>query len=135
MRRRDFIPALAAPLALAQTPEPVQRKGRIKQGVTRGVFARGTSMEDCCREAARLRCKGFDLIGPQDWPTLKKYGLIPTMGPSTGVTIQDGLIRKELHDQIERSMRAAIDQCAANGVPNMITVGGQRRGMSYAEGA
>ena len=81
MRRRDFLPALAAPLALAQTPEPVKRKGRIKQGVTRGVFGRGMSMEDCCREAARLGIKGYDLIGPQDWPTLKKYGLTPTMYP------------------------------------------------------
>ena len=64
MRRRDFLPVLAAPLALAQTTPPVQRKGRIKQGVTRGVFAREMSLEDCCREAARLGIKGFDLIGP-----------------------------------------------------------------------
>ena len=40
MRRRDFLPALAATAAAsAQTPAPVARKGRIKQGVTRGVFA------------------------------------------------------------------------------------------------
>ena len=80
MRRRDFLPVLAAPLAMAQTP-PVQRKGRIKQGVTRGVFARDMSLEDCCREAARLGIKGFDLIGPADWPLLKKYGLVPSMYP------------------------------------------------------
>ena len=71
MRRRDFLPALVAPAALAQTPPPAPRKGRVKQGVTRGVFARSMSMEDCCREAARAGIKGFDLIGPQDWPTLK----------------------------------------------------------------
>ena len=79
MLRRDFLPALVAPAALAQTPQPAPRKGRIKQGVTRGVFARGMSMEDCCREAARSGIKGFDLIGPQDWPTLKKFGLTPSM--------------------------------------------------------
>ena len=42
--------------------------------------------EDMCREAARLGCKGMDLIGVQDWPTLRKYGLIPTMGPTGGDT-------------------------------------------------
>ena len=40
MRRRDFLPALAAPLACCADCPPIQRKGRIKQGVTRGVFAR-----------------------------------------------------------------------------------------------
>jgi hypothetical protein len=37
MRRREFSPALAASAAAAQTA--VQRKGRLKQCVTRGVFA------------------------------------------------------------------------------------------------
>ena len=107
MRRRDFLPALAAPLAFAQTV-PIQRKGRIKQGVTRGVFAREMSMEDCCREAARLGIKGFDLVAPAEWPILKKYGLMPSMYPlGPGGTIQDALNRKENHDKLEKSLRAA----------------------------
>jgi hypothetical protein len=66
---------------------PLQRRGRLKQGVTMGVFARGTTIEDACKEAARLGIKGFDLTGPADWPTLKKYGLVssmyqPTAGPA-----------------------------------------------------
>jgi hydroxypyruvate isomerase len=130
MRRRDFLPALAVPVALAQTPQPAQRKGRIKQGVTRGVFARGMSMEDCCREAARAGIKGFDLIGPQDWPTLKKYGLTPSMyPPGPGGTIPNALNRKENHERLEASMHAALDESAANSVPNVITFSGNRKGM------
>jgi hydroxypyruvate isomerase len=136
MRRRDFLPALAVPVALAQTPQPVQRNGRIKQGVTRGVFARNMSMDDCCREAARLGIKGFDLIGPQDWPTLKKYGLIPSMyPPGPGGTIPVALNRKENHERLEASMHAALDESAANGVPNVITFSGNRMGMDDREGA
>src|SRR6202140_5933646 len=109
MRRRDFLPVLAAPLALAQTTPPVQRKGRIKQGITRGVFAREMSMEDCCREAARLGIKGFDLIGPADWPLLKKYGLIPTMyPPGPGGTIPNALNGKENHENLVASMHATL---------------------------
>ena len=82
MRRRDLISTLAlSAAAAAQTRSPEPRKGRLKQCVTRGVFARGMSFEDTCREAARMGCKGYDLIGPADWPTLKKYGLLPTMYP------------------------------------------------------
>jgi len=137
MRRRDFLPVLAAPALFAQTPSaPVRRKGRIKQGVTRGVFAREMSLEDCCREAARLGVKGFDLIGPADWPTLKKYGLVPSMyPPGPGGSIPDALNRKENHDKLEKSLRAAIDESAANGVPNIITFSGNRRGMADQEGA
>ena len=99
MRRRDFLPILvAAHVALAQSRPnaPLARKGRLKQGVTRGVFAREMSLEDCCREAARLGVQGFDLIGPADWPTLKKYGLTPSMyPPGPGGSIPDALNRRE----------------------------------------
>ena len=134
MRRRDFLPALAASAAAAQTA--VERKGRLKQCVTRGVFGRSMSFEETCRVAADLGCKGYDLIGPADWPTLKKYGLIPTMyPPGPGGTIPDALNRKENHDRLEKAMHAAIDEAAANGVPSVITFSGNRKGMADAEGA
>ncbi len=140
MRRRDFLATVVATglgaVAHAQTPPRVPRKGRVKQALMRFNFGRDTtlSFDDMCREAARLGCHGFDLVGPQDWPTLKKYGLVCTMAPAMGVTIRDGLIRPELHDAIERSMREEIDLCAANGYPNIITVGGERRGIGSDEG-
>jgi len=135
MRRRDFLPALAAPLALAQTPDPAKRKGKFKQGVTRGVFGRGMSLEDSCREAAKLGITGYDLIGPADWPTLKKYGLTPTMyPPGPGGNIPDALNRKELHEKLEPLMHAAIDESKANGAPNIITFSGNRKGMDDREG-
>ena len=116
--------------------EPVKRKGRIKQGVTQGVFARGAALEDCCKQAARLGIQGFDLIGPKDWPVLRKYGLVPSMYPlGPGGTIQDALNRTENHDRIEKSLRAAIDEAAAAKVPNVITFSGTRRGMDDRVGA
>src|SRR5208282_2582391 len=88
------------------------------------------------REAARLGCKGYDLVEPADWPILKKYGLTPTMYPlGPGGTISDALNRTENHQRLEKSTLAALDECAANGVPNLITFSGNRRGMSDDEGA
>jgi len=91
--------------------------------------------EEMCRQAARIGVAGFDHIAPQDWPTLRKFGLIPTMSLNGGITFEDGLIHKEVHDSLERSVGGALDECAANGCPNLIAIGGQRRGMSYEEGA
>lgn len=137
MNRREWIGGLAASALSAQTPPaPVQRQGRLKQSVTRGVFGRGMAFEDTCREAARLGCKGYDLIGPADWPILKKYGLTPAMyPPGPGGTIAEALNRKENHERIEKSLHAAIDESVANGVPNIITFSGNRKGMDDREGA
>jgi hydroxypyruvate isomerase len=94
------------------------------------------SFEDTCREAAKAGCYGYDLAGPAQWPILKKYGLIPTMYPSgPGGTIQDALNRTQNHEALEKQMHTAIDEAAANGVPNIITFSGNRRGMADAEGA
>ena len=93
------------------------------------------SFEDTCREAAggllRLRPDRSGRLAH-----VKKYGLIPTMyPPGPGGTIPDALNRKENHEALEKSMHAAIDEAAANGVPNIITFSGNRSGMADAEGA
>ena len=142
MRRRDFLATVAATSVAAvarantQTGSAAVRPGRIKQALMRFNFGRDTklSFDDMCRAAAATGFHGFDLVGPQDWPTLKKHGLVCTMAPAMGVTIRDGLIRPELHDAIERAMHDEIDQCAAHGWPNFITVGGERRGLGDEEG-
>ena len=154
MRRREFLGSITGSMIAASgtgrrqdrpplvTPtQPPARKGRIKQGVTMGVFGRDAnnqapSLEDCCREAAKLGIKGFDLRGPADWPILKKYALVPSMYPGgPGGTIPNGPSHKELHADLIPKMHAAIDEAAANSVPNIIALTGQRRGMSDAEGA
>lgn len=153
MQRRTFLAAMTAPLVIAGAPAlsertrvegserqrvegPAPRKGRLKQGVTRGVFGRNVSLEDCCREAAKLGIEGFDLIGPADWPMLKKYGLVPSMYPGgPGGTIPIGPSHKDTHEKLIADMHKAIDEAAANGVPNIISLAGEKRGISYEEGA
>jgi len=140
MNRRHFVTSMAAGMAAtgiasAQAPTPVKRNNRIKQGCMRTNFPNTMSFEDMCRVAAEQGIHGFDLIGPNDWPTLKKYGLKPLMGATGGVGFENGVIRPEFHDALVKSVSANIDVCAAGGCPNMITVGGQRKGMSYEEGA
>ena len=144
MQRREFLTSvtvagLSVPFTradgIAQSQTRVQRKGRIKQALFRQVFGNpNMAFDEQCRIAADLGCVGFDLIGPQDWPTLKKYGLVPTMAGAGPVTFPDGVIHKEMHAELEPKMKAYIDQCVEGGCSKIITVGGQRKGMSYAEG-
>src|SRR5580765_7957006 len=110
MTRRTFVEsaaAMAAAPALGQA-QKMTRKGRLKQCVTRGCFAKsGLDLAGMCREAAKRGVVGFDLIAPADFPILKEHGLIPSMVPG-GSTIPDGINRKELHDGIYQRMREVI---------------------------
>lgn len=113
------------------TGPKIPRKGRLKQSAFTTAFGDlRMTFEDQCKEAVRIGLVGFELVQPANWPTLKKYGLVCTCAPSTGVTFENGVIHTEAHDQTAKNMAAAIDVCAAGGVERMITVGGQRRGMS-----
>jgi hydroxypyruvate isomerase len=140
MHRRSFVTALAAAGTFVSETMQAQttktRKGRLQQCVTKGVFAPNTPLDQMAADAARLGCKGFDLIEPADWPTLAKHGLLPTMyPPGPGGSISNALNRTENHDRLEPLMRTALDVSAANHAPNIITFSGNRKGMSDTEGA
>lgn len=114
--------------------ESTARKGRLKQSLCRGVF-KGANLDfdGMCREAARLGAYGFDLVGPDQFPTLKKYGLLPTMVPG-GSGIKAGVNDRKNHGEIMPKMREAIRAAAAAGAPNVIVLAGDRKGLTDKEG-
>jgi hydroxypyruvate isomerase len=138
-RRREFLSTLACVGALAAVPtvalaEPT-RKGRLKQGLCRGVFnGSKLDMDGMCREAARLGAVGLDLVGPESFEVLKKHGLIATLVPG-GSGIKNGINDKKFHAEIDPKMREAIKAAAAAGAPNVIVMAGDRAGLTDAEGA
>ena len=132
--RRALVPLAGAAMAAAQTGEQkVQRKGRLKQGVCGGVFGRQMPFEDRARHAARLGAQCFDLTRPEQWPILKKYGLVPTM-VSGGGRLTDACNDKTLHAEIEKQFRENLPRAKKEGIPNVITFSGNRHGKSDAEG-
>jgi hydroxypyruvate isomerase len=142
--RRSFLAALGAagaatalaPLASAQTAGETfpRRKGRLKQGVCRGVF-KGVKLDNdaICREAAKAGAWGIDLVGAEFFPSLKKYGLIPTMLPG-GSGIKAGINDPKHHATIEPKMRDALKEAAGVKAPNVIVLAGDRAGISDEQG-
>jgi hydroxypyruvate isomerase len=129
MERRTFLGAAGAAAVAQESPA---RRGRLKQGVSRWCYKQWT-LDDLCANAKRLGVEGVDLVDPPDWPTIRKYGLTPSMVPGGG-TIPDGLNRKENHAKILGELRANIERAAVAGLPNVITFSGNRRGLSDDEG-
>jgi hydroxypyruvate isomerase len=106
----------------------------LKQSVSKWCFDKWWTLDQLCRNAARLGMQGIDLLGPESWPTVRKHGLIPTMMDPGGGTIADGLNRKENHAKIEQQLLEGIEKAVRAGVPNIITFSGNRRGLSDREG-
>ena len=81
---------------------------------------------------AKMGLRSIELATPDQWPTLKKHGLICAMTPSHG--IPKGLNRVENHDECLAKIRKSIDDTAAAGFPNVICFSGNRAGMDDQEG-
>jgi hydroxypyruvate isomerase len=134
---------MAAPLAALSTgvggklfAQAPAKRVPIKQSVMSSVWTGSKStFEERCKILARIGFKGVDLPTAQQVPILRDNGLVPAMMTGTGTSFQNGLIRKEIHSQIEEATRAGIDMCASLGCPNLIALPGERRGMSREEGA
>jgi hydroxypyruvate isomerase len=133
-RRQLLVSGAALPLAAqTATPEKKQRKGRLKQGVCGGVFGRGMSFEDQCKNAARLGVQVIDLVEPDRWATIEKYGLKPNMIPGGG-RLQDGLNEEANHASIEKAFQEKLPLCAKHKVSTMIALSGNRRGKTDEQG-
>jgi hydroxypyruvate isomerase len=120
--------------AAAPAEGPIQRKGNIRQSVSRWCY-KEMSLDELCAYSAQIGLKGVDLLPPADFETPKKYGLICTMGYVEAGTIPDALNVVANHDAIEAGLRKNVPLAAKAGVPNVITFSGNRRGMSDEEGA
>jgi hydroxypyruvate isomerase len=120
--------------AAAASNGPIQRKGNIRQSVSRWCYPK-MSLDELCTYAVQIGLKGVDLLQPEEFEMPRKYGLICTMGYVSAGTIPDGLNVLANHDKIEAGLRLNVPLAAKAGVPNVITFSGNRRGMSDEEGA
>jgi hydroxypyruvate isomerase len=116
----------------AQATEPVDsKKGRLKQSVCKWCY-KELSLEDMCKEAVKLGLVGIDLLKPEDFPMLKKYGLVCTMVSSS--PLSDGLCDEKYHDSSLKAMNDAIEAASAVGYRNVICFSGNARGIDRKTG-
>jgi hydroxypyruvate isomerase len=106
--------------------ETVCTKGRINQSVSKWCFGKW-SLDETCQVAKKLGLKAIDLLGPNDFATVKKYGLVVSMVNSTPLT--DGFADKKFHEMCLAKLRESIDATSEAGFPNVISFSGNRRGI------
>ena len=116
---------------MASDVEQVVKNGRINQSVSRWCY-RGIPLDEFCAVVKKMGLKGIDLLGPKDFPILKKHGLVCTMIETHSLT--KGINDKQNHSQCLDQIRTAIDAAAEYGFPNVISFPGNRNGISDDEG-
>jgi len=118
--------------AAADNIKRIVKNGRINQSVSKWCYGK-IPLDEFCATCKKIGIKAIDLLGPRDFPTLKKYSLDCSMVNTHGLT--KGLNRKENHEECLALIRSAIDATAEYEFPNVITFPGNRVGMSDDEGA
>ncbi len=108
-------------------------KGNINHSVCRWCY-RKIPFEDLCKAARSIGLKSIELLGPDQWPTLKKYGLTCAIGSGAGMGIGKGFNRVELHDELVAGFEKLIPQAADAALKNVICMSGNRGGIDDEEG-
>ena len=125
--------ALSAFAPEAERPEPVALKGNINHSVCRWCY-NDVPLEQLCAAAKSIGIKGIDLVGPKDWPTLKKYGLDSPMCNGAEINLTDGFNDPRFHATLQKNYAAMIPLVAQAGYKNLICFSGSRRGMDDETG-
>ncbi len=133
---KSAVTAGAAALARPVLSAPTQSAGgRLKQGVSLWCWEKIYNLDQLCQQAVRIGIKGIDLVTPDQYATVQKYGLVPSMTSGTPPnTIPIGLNRIENHERVLASLKNDITLASAAKVPNVITFSGNRNGMPDNEG-
>jgi hydroxypyruvate isomerase len=125
--------ALSAFLPEEESMEQAALKGNINHSVCRWCY-QDIPLDQLCAAARGIGIKGIDLVGPADWPTLKKYGLDSPMCNGAEINLTDGFNDPKYHATLQKNYAAMIPKVAQAGYKNLICFSGSRRGLDDATG-
>ena len=113
--------------------EETQLKGNINHSVCRWCY-NDLTLEQLCAAAKSIGIKGIDLVGPKDWPTLKKYSLDSPMCNGAEINLTDGFNDPKFHATLQKNYATMIPLVAQAGFKNLVCFSGSRRGLSDEAG-
>lgn len=107
------------------------KNGRIKQSLAYWCLNATEwqwDIDRICQTSCRLGCRSVELVPPELWPTVRKYGLenAIAMNGMPDPVFAKGLNNPQNHEEIFARTKAEIDRCAESGVPNVIAFTGYK---------
>jgi hydroxypyruvate isomerase len=108
-------------------------KGNIHHSVCRWCYG-DIPLEDLCVAVNRIGFAAIDLVGPSDWPVLKKHGITSSMCNGAEISLTKGWNHTENHPILIKNYTEHIGLVAAAGYKNLICFSGNREGMDEETG-
>jgi hydroxypyruvate isomerase len=148
MSRRTAVKHLAAGAAAvtaatrlspsAQGAEPsAALKGRINHSACRWCYGK-IPLDELCSAGKEMGLVGIDLLGPDDFETVKKHGLVCTMVSNPTIDGLGGIPkawnRVEHHDKLVQAYTQRLQQTADAGFERLICFSGNRAGLDDEQG-
>jgi len=122
--------ACAAAATPGTTVKTQKLKGNINHSVCQWTY-NFISLEELCKHVNEIGFSAIDLVGPKDWPLLKKYGIYSSMCYTSGNnSLTKGWNDPAEHARLIKDFTEVIPQMVAAGYKNVITFSGNRNGMS-----
>jgi hydroxypyruvate isomerase len=144
MKRREVVKniflsstALAAAPALSLAGSPSYTNHKFKGNINHSVCYwtyNFLPLDELCTTVKKIGFSAIDLVGPKDWPTLKKYGIYSSMCNGAELNLVDGWNHKEFHSALIKSYTDHINYVSDAGYRNLICFSGNRRGMDDETG-
>lgn len=108
-------------------------KGNVNHSVCRWCFS-DIELDELCIAVKGMGLKAIDLVGPAEWPVLKKHGLYSSMCNGAEINLTDGWNDKTFHPKLIENYTKMIPLVAEAGYKNLICFSGSRRGKTDEEG-
>lgn len=142
MKRRNFLQrsaaasaALVSASALPSSSPEISGKpnlpamgGRIQHSACYWCYS-SIPLDTFLGHLTDLGIPAIDLVGPEDFPLLKKHGIHAAMCWGAGKGIQEGWNNPKLHDELIADYIDKIPLIAEAGYTNLICFSGDRNGM------
>ncbi len=144
MKRRSFIgTAAAASAGLLTTAKlrgmessPIASpdlKGNINHSACYWCYG-AIPLDTFLGDLSELGVKAIDLVGPEDWPLLKKHNIHASMCWGAEINLTDGWCDTTYHSTLIKNYTEMIPKVAEAGYTNLICFSGSRRGIDDKQG-
>ena len=125
--------SLSTRVSAAEAALDMTVKGKVNHSVCRWCY-QSIPLEDLCKAAKDIGLASIELVGPEEWPILKKYGLTSALPWGAGKGIVDGFNNPTLHNELVKSYEEMIPKVAAQGYNQIICFSGNRNGLDDEKG-
>ena len=138
MKRRDFISKTAMASACTITTGSMAQnmtsmgfalKNNIHHSVCQWCFG-DMPLEEFLIFLKDHGVKAIDLIGPKDWPLLKRYDIHCSMCNGAEISLTEGWNDLQYHERLIKNYSEMIPKVADAGYTNLICFSGNRNGIN-----